>query len=103
MIPVLPNSGFTLYVLATLVALAHWIFNKKALLTLSRRLTLLAFLVQTLNLGIHVGKVGYPFLLGARDSYSFSAWVLAGLLLVLFAKNRFETAGVFILPAVMIL
>src|SRR4029453_14357301 len=94
MIPLLTNIGFALYVLATLAALAHWIFNKKVLLALSRRLTLLAFLVQTLNIGIHVGKVGYPFLLEAKDSYSFSAWVLAGLLLVLFAKNRFETAGV---------
>jgi ABC-type transport system involved in cytochrome c biogenesis permease subunit len=73
------------------------------LLTGSRRLTLLAFLMQTLNIGFQVGKVGYPFLLEARDSYSFSAWVLTGLLLLLSSKNRFELAGVFILPAVMIL
>ncbi|MFO1519344.1 MAG: cytochrome c biogenesis protein CcsA [bacterium] len=103
MISIFAHISFLFYAVAALLYLARLIFQKRLLSSLGRRAVLVGFLIQTVGLGIHVAKVGYPFLLQSEDSYFFSAWVLAGLFLFLNLKYRLETAGVLFLTALLIL
>lgn len=95
--------SFIVYAITTLVYLSQLIFQKKILLKIGYRLLLLGFISQSLGIGVHLFKVGYPFLLQSADSYFFSAWILAGVFLLICLKYPFQLAGVLFLPAILIL
>jgi len=86
-----------------LLSLVYLVFQKKTLIRLAQRLVLLAFLVQGVGFAVYIAKVGLPFLRESADSYLFSAWVLAGLFLVIGLKYRLEVALSLFLPAILIL
>jgi cytochrome c-type biogenesis protein CcsB len=95
--------SFGVYALAAVLYLSQFIFRQRKVLQWGHRFVLLGFLLQSFSFGLHVARVGYPFLLEAADSYFFSAWILSGLFLLVSLKYRLETSGALFLPAVLVL
>jgi len=100
---IIDKISFAIFAVAALLSLAYLVFRKKPLIRIGQRLVLIGFVVQGVGLGISMTKGGYPFLLESADSYIFSAWVLAGLFLLIGLKYPLEVAGAFFLTAILVL
>jgi len=98
--PILFYSSLVLYLSAGIFYLLQLVFENPTPGKLAARLTFLAWLVQTVMLGIHFSKVGYPFLVDSSSSYAFSAWVTALVFLLLNLKYRFQVIGMVALPLI---
>jgi ABC-type transport system involved in cytochrome c biogenesis permease subunit len=101
--PILTPISLLIYAIAALLYLIQLVFQKRTFLVFGQRLVILAFLLQGIGFAIHIAQVGYPFLLDSSDSYLFSAWVLAGLFILICLKYRFQVAGALFLPAILVL
>ncbi|HCU25457.1 MAG TPA: hypothetical protein DF383_10610, partial [Deltaproteobacteria bacterium] len=98
--PYLLYITFGLYLTAACLYLLQLIFVSSGLARYALRFTWLAWLLQSLMLGLYFYRVGYPFLVDSTASYAFSAWVAAGAFLLLNLKYRFSLVGAFILPLI---
>jgi len=95
--------SFVIYAITSLIYFSQFVFQKKILLKMAHRLSLLGFILQSAGVGIHFFNVGYPFLLQSADSYFFSAWILSGLFLLICLRYPLQLAGALFLPAILIL
>jgi len=98
--PYLLYSSFSLYLIAGIFYLLQLIFTNTGFAKPAYRLTLLAWILQSLYLAIYFYGVGYPFLVRAEASYLFSAWVIALAFLILNRRQTLQLVGVFALPLV---
>lgn len=94
--------SFSGYLTAGIFYLLQFIFEKALITKAALRLTALAWLLQSILLGLHFAQVGYPFLVNSFLSYMLSTWVTALVFLILNWKYRFQIVGVFILPLISI-
>ncbi len=92
--------SFGIYLAAGIAYLLMVIFERTSLAKFGARLTLLAWLIQSVWLGMYFFQAGYPFLINSFSSYVFTAWVAAIIFLVLNLKYRFQLVGVFVLPLI---
>lgn len=91
------------YAIATLFYLAKLVFRPKVILALGKRFLILAFLLQSIALGIQFYQNGLPFFQNSAEAYFFSAWVLAALFLAITNKLPFDFSGCVFLPAILVL
>ena len=91
---------FGLYLTAGMLYLLQLIFTRAALARFAVRFTFIAWTLETVFLVLLFIKNGYPFLIDSFSSYALSAWVVAGVFLLLNLKVRFTLVGAFILPLI---
>ena len=94
--------SFSAYLTAGILYLLQLIFDKDSLGQNALRLTILAWILQTILLISRFIDTGYPFLTSGDLSYLFSAWVAATTFLLLNLRYRFSLVGAFILPLISI-
>lgn len=100
--PYLLYISFGAYLTAGILYLLQLIFDKDSLGQNALRLTILAWILQTVLLVFRFIETGYPFLTSGDLSYLFSAWVAATTFLLLNLRYRFSLVGAFILPLISI-
>jgi len=94
--------SFGAYLTAGILYLLQLIFDKDSLGQNALRLTILAWILQSVLLVFRFIDTGYPFLTSGDLSYLFSAWVAATTFLLLNLRYRFSLVGAFILPLISI-
>ncbi|HKX11519.1 MAG TPA: cytochrome c biogenesis protein CcsA [bacterium] len=94
--------SFSAYLTAGILYLLQLIFDKDSLGQNALRLTILAWILQSILLVFRFIDTGYPFLTSGDLSYLFSAWVAATTFLLLNLRYRFSLVGAFILPLISI-
>ena len=99
----LVHIAIGVYAASTLLYFSKRVFRKKILSALGNRFLLMGFLLQAFALGYQFFQSGYPFLLNSGDAYFFSAWILAGLFLLLTTRYPMDLAACLFLPAILIL
>ncbi len=97
------HFSLVFYAIAALLYLSRLVFKARVLSGLGKRFLLLGFILQSVAVGVQFYHTGYPFLITSGDSYFFSAWVLAGLFLLLSVRFHFEIAGSVFIPMILIL
>lgn len=98
--PYLLYTSLGLYMVAGILYLMQWVFTRAQPGQAAHKVTWLAWLLQSVLLGIFFSGVGYPFLVNAFSSYLFSAWVVATAFLVIQWRGRFPLLGAFVLPVI---
>lgn len=99
----LVHFGLLVYALSALFYLSKLVFKKRILAGLGKRFLLLGFLFQSCVLALYFYKTGYPFIINSGYAYYFSAWVLAGLFLLVSSRYHLEVAGAFSLMIILTL
>ncbi|MDX1387156.1 MAG: cytochrome c biogenesis protein CcsA [bacterium] len=92
--------SFGLYLTAGVLYLLQLIFTQWEPAQTGFRLTLVAWLVQTVMLALFFVHVGYPFLVNSSISYLFSAWVTGLAFIIAGWNGRLPMVGVFLLPVI---
>ncbi len=98
--PYLLYGSLGLYLTAGILYLLQWVFTRSHPGRAAHKVTWLAWVLQSILLGIFFTKVGYPFLVNSFASYLFSAWVAAVAFLVIQWRGRYPLLGAFALPLV---
>ena len=100
--PYLLYISFGAFLTAGILYLLQLIFDKDSLAQNALRMTVLAWILQSIMLVLRFISSGYPFLTDGVSSYLFSAWVAATTFLLLNLRYRFSLVGAFILPLISI-
>ncbi len=98
--PYLLYSSLTLYTVGGFLYLLQLIFTRVRFMGLALRLTQVAFVLQSVLLGIHFYRVGYPFIVEDEAAYLFTAWTIALVFLLIQLKSRLSILGALVLPGI---